>query len=660
MNNYSIDKFAADMRSHGLHCSDIIGDGDWHAFPTEGDRGGEKSGRYFLHLNGNIHAGYYGNWRDADSWRKWCSKDDLTPEESREYALTIAAAKAKRDIELAQIRKDARNEANNLWNTATTASDDHQYLKDKGLPAIGIRQIGNALIVPMRDADGTIHSLQRVFPDRSRRFLKGGLTKGLYHVIGDVGDTIYIAEGLSAAITVHLATKQATVIAFSASNIADVAQTIRKQYPQTRLVIAADDDQFNNVNAGRKGADAAAKFVNAVIYPKFGDLSTKPTDFDDLRQMEGLDEVKRQLEGEPFATMDEMRISAWLAAEPKPREWILTDIMPVGKTGMVVAPGGTGKSQAMLQLLISVATGLPLFGKFPVDRPGGALGLFAEDDSDELHRRFANCAQHVSDKLSLEKNLFIHSMVGRDVVITRPSPDGPMLTANFDRFIATAKQIPDLRLLVLDPVIRFRAGDENSASENTLLVEAGERISQETGAFVLWVNHANKYSMRMGDAMAQDAARGSSALTDGIRWQMNMATMSKEMARKRGIREKDRGFYVQMSIPKNNYAEPFGEAWLKRGDGGYLDYVELEDADAVENERVLTQAIQIIKERAKEGDEYSKRRFCERFSGRAGELKCGQQRLTAIIDLGIEQGRIELRKPQNEMRNVDTVLGVTN
>ena len=385
---------------------------------------------------------------------------------------------------------------------------------------------------------------------------------------------------------------------------------------------------------------------------------------------QGKDAVRQQITeeaGEPFFTMDELRISAWLTTEPKAPEWILTGIMPRGKTGMVTAPGGTGKSFALMQLGISVASGLPLFGKYPVERPGGVMALFSEDDADELHRRFATCVRTICDtpgidterfKMDLEKNLFVRSMVGMDLTITRPSPEGPMLTANFDKFLATAKQVPDLLLLILDPLIRFRGGSENDASENTLLVEAGERIAQETGAFVLWCNHSNKYSMRQGNAMEQDAARGSSALTDGMRWQMNLATMSDHIAKKCGISKKERRFYVQMAIPKNNYAPPFGETWLKRGEGGYLSYTELEDVDALENERILTQAIKIIKERAEAGDEYSKRRFCERFGGKAGELKCGENRLRVIIELGIEQGRIEERKPQKEMRNVTAVLGV--
>jgi RecA-family ATPase len=91
-----------------------------------------------------------------------------------------------------------------------------------------------------------------------------------------------------------------------------------------------------------------------------------------------------------FFSMDELRISSWLETEPKPRQFILQRFMPVGKTGMVVAPGGTGKSQLLLQLAMSVAAGIPLFGRYEVESPGGVLAFFTEDDTEELHRRFSN------------------------------------------------------------------------------------------------------------------------------------------------------------------------------------------------------------------------------------------------------------------------------
>src|SRR3546814_17580342 len=62
-------------------------------------------------------------------------------------------------------------------------------------------------------------------------------------------------------------------------------------------------------------------------------------------------------------------------------------MLPTGIVGMIVAPGGTGKSQFVLQLGVTVATGIPLCGVWPGIERGKALLLLAEDEIDEVHRR---------------------------------------------------------------------------------------------------------------------------------------------------------------------------------------------------------------------------------------------------------------------------------
>ena len=680
-----IDKFIDAMAEQGLTCkSNIIGDGEFHTFSTDGDKKGERSGRYFLHINGSMPAGYFGCWRKQE-WHTWSYKDKkhMTPEERRAFRETIAKARAKHEAELAQRHKEARAEAKNTWDMAVSADDTHPYLRKKGLPAIGIRNLDGVLIIPMRDSRGTIHSLQKIHSNGFKQFVYGGAIKGHYHVIGAIQPTnmIYLTEGLATGLTVHLATKKAVIIAFTAANLVEVAQTIREQYSHATLVIAADDDQFNPVNAGRKCANEAARVAKAqVVFPTFDDLSGKPTDFDDLRMAQGLEEVRRQLthdvsepepdeEHTPFLGMDELRVTEFLETPARPMEYIIDGVMPVSKTGLLVAPGGTGKSMLLLQLAISVATGIPFLGRFLISKPGGVLAFFAEDDKDELHRRFENAVRIICEspeigadrfKLDLEKNLFMASLVGWDgIALTETTPAGPARTTAFNRFMATARQIPDLRLIIFDPTSHFMGGDENFSLDAVRYVQALQAFSQETGAFVLAVQHTNKQSSRSGDPMSQHAARGSAQLTNTVRWQMNMATMDPKTARNFGIQaDRERKQCVQVDIAKSNYAPQFGQIWLRRGIGGFLHFVELSTREQAEIERVLDDAVAKIKECAANGKQYSRRSFCVEFAGQDG-LGCGRDRLQKIVGIGIDRGRIHEDAPIEKMRRVPTVLYAT-
>src|SRR3546814_14499736 len=85
-----------------------------------------------------------------------------------------------------------------------------------------------------------------------------------------------------------------------------------------------------------------------------------------------------------------------------------------------------------------------------------------------------------------------------------------------------------LKLIVIDPASRFRGGNENSADDVTRFVEQLERLRQETGATVLVCHHANKASMNETTGVrGQAATRGSSAMTDGVRWQLNLSSVPK-------------------------------------------------------------------------------------------------------------------------------------
>jgi hypothetical protein len=77
---------------------------------------------------------------------------------------------------------------------------------------------------------------------------------------------------------------------------------VRGLHDNSRLIIAADDDQFSVGNAGRTKAMQAAEAIGAeCVFPVFKPehLAGKPTDWNDLHALAGLAEVTRQLRGMP-------------------------------------------------------------------------------------------------------------------------------------------------------------------------------------------------------------------------------------------------------------------------------------------------------------------------------------------------------------------------
>lgn len=124
----------------------------------------------------------------------------------------------------------------------------------------------------------------------------------------------------------------------------------------------------------------------------------------------------------PLFDLKEARLDRFLNCDPPPRRWLLVDCLPLGKVGLLVAPGGTGKSQLALQLAIAVATGGSLADWWQVGEKGRVLALFAEEDEEELHRRVwtkLRDGMTPEQEADLRRNLFMRSMTGSDNLMTK-------------------------------------------------------------------------------------------------------------------------------------------------------------------------------------------------------------------------------------------------
>ncbi|QDQ41210.1 conjugative relaxase (plasmid) [Legionella geestiana] len=169
------------------------------------------------------------------------------------------------------------------------------------------------LAIAARNASGEITAVQRVYLDaktsEKNRFMKAaklssGIMKGSAAVIqtGKASGKLYVAEGPETGASIAIADPKATVlVAFSVSNLGNLAETI-KNYKPSQVIIAADNDGKSGTytaNTRKTTENAAQKFrengLNAVaIYPKMLP-GLKKTDWNDVLTGQGVESVRRQL-----------------------------------------------------------------------------------------------------------------------------------------------------------------------------------------------------------------------------------------------------------------------------------------------------------------------------------------------------------------------------
>jgi len=104
------------------------------------------------------------------------------------------------------------------------------------------------------------------------------------------GGVAYIVEGMATGCSVHEATGQSVVVAFSSGKLPAVAAELRKRFPDREIIVAGDQG-----NGSGKAVEAARMIGGKVVLPVMPD-GTAGSDFNDVHAAAGLDEVARQLQ----------------------------------------------------------------------------------------------------------------------------------------------------------------------------------------------------------------------------------------------------------------------------------------------------------------------------------------------------------------------------
>lgn len=325
------------MRSVGLVVDDIEV-GRMRRCRTDGDR--ERRGWYSFHemrLDDGAHVlvGSFGVWRGAENnaqkvdiaaWLKTKKRDPLTEEQRAALKRRMEEDRKAQD----RIRKAAAAKAALLAQKAWSLmarEGDSPYLRRKGVQAHGVRfsRDGQEVIIPMLDVSGRVHGLQRIYPDKSKGRDKDFWPKGLakqghfFHMGPQPTTVMLVAEGYATAASLFEATGWPVAVAWDAGNLAPVVDALSKRYKQAKFLVCADDDYLTTGNPGVSKASAAALAVDgAWLAPTFAQDrgGKKITDFNDLHLIEGLHEVRSQVE----AKLRQLGWGQAAAAAPRPSE----------------------------------------------------------------------------------------------------------------------------------------------------------------------------------------------------------------------------------------------------------------------------------------------------------------------------------------------------
>jgi len=249
--------------------------------------------------------------------------------------------------------------------------------------------------------------------------------------------------------------------------------------------------------------------------------------------------------------------------KPKPRDFIINDLIVSGKVAMLAGHGGRGKTWALTQLAISVATGRPWFDHEPykVNKKGKVLLALGEEDEEELHRRIYNVRKAL-DLTSQQNEDLINNIIAIPLAGTQVTLlDGENYT-DFYKDLESRTVNDQLRLVILDPLSRFAASEtETDNKAATTFITALERLTRGASKPAVVIAHHER-KPNSDKNSSQFGVRGSSGLVDGVRWvgRLGPAEDPTDLS------------LVKFSVVKTNYTghPPPLELERREGTGGCL------------------------------------------------------------------------------------------
>lgn len=625
-------------------------------FPTNG-RKDDAAG--WLRIFPDQDGAAFGDWRSgaAFTWQREKAGPPPNPAELAAIRARAEEARKAAEDEREEGYREAARKAASTWQAAEPATA-HPYLAAKGIGPHIARERGGWLVIPVFDQDGAIQSVQSVSPTGEKRFMPGGKMAGGRCWIAEPTEAgpLVLAEGFATGASIAEATGWPVCVTFTAGNLRPVACDVREQFPHAKLVIAGDDDRATEGNPGRTKALEAAKVVQGIaVFPSFD--SDQGSDFNDMAQQAGRDAVRRAIADavEPPPTLwpaDSGSIADYLDTPPPALHWFAHERLLANRAHLLTGMGGTSKTTVLYHLGIAAVTGRLPWG-WQIERTGVALLLLAEDDAANVHRVIANHARHADlsphERRLIAERLRVFPMAGKSCRLLAAGPNGTLHeTKEAAGLFELAKRIPELRFIGLDPALALTEGDEMSPAHQRRLGELADRLALETGACVVLASHAAKAS-NMADELGSHTSRGSGAITDAVRGELALRTMTAAEARKYGISDTaERKAHVQLTLTKSNAAPPdaFVPVWLKRGTGGLLSLAELAESEAGTVGTRERKALDLLRElSAVEAPQLRDwRNACEAaglLTGKSPEAKekAMQRILRALIAAGeVEQG----------------------
>ena len=242
--------------------------------------------------------------------------------------------------------------------------------------------------------------------------------------------------------------------------------------------------------------------------------------------------------------------------------------------GVLLSPGGTGKSILALELATTIAAGRDAWGLAGADpTQGSVIFLSLEDPQIVLRERVrALEASRPGMIREAQDRLRIRTCHGTGFELATWEERRLRASEHCELLKRELGALDRPRLLVIDTLNRALAGlPENDNSVLSKVISQIEQLISGTGAAALVLHHTSKSAAREGQSDTAHSARGAGAISDNARFVMNLKPLRPATA----APACEPTEHVRLIVSKCNYAAHPPELLLCRSRTGVLEATRL-------------------------------------------------------------------------------------
>lgn len=499
------------LKEVGYQIDNIVADEKIHRF------GNNKQYWYVCFENWIVAGDWTGGIKSINQALNQNQYNALTLEEKEQVQQKIIEAKKSNEEEKLKRFNDNAIKANDIWKNLSPFGNS-LYLKNKKLIAIegvkfGSDDKGNFIATALVDNFDKIWTLQKIYDQpfengNNKLFLAGAKQKGCYSEFGNKEALeIFICEGLATGLSILLAKPNSlVVVAYNCHNLQEVARNIKTKYPQKKIIIAGDNDSSKPQNIGKLKAEETVKELGLTcVLPSFKDLSNYPSDFDDLRRLEGLEEIVRQLDKTNNISQENkikvLPINEFLSLHLEPKEFIIEPIFPKQGLMMIYAKRGIGKTYFALNLACSIAGGFNVFNdKWKINLPRKVLYIDGEMPANTMQERISSLIINLAEIKNPENFQIITPDTQKETCGLIPD----LSKEEGQRFIEEIINDKQIDVVVIDNLSTlFRSGRENESESWNPIAQWVLKLRTQ-GKSIIFIHHAGKNDNQRGTSKKED------------------------------------------------------------------------------------------------------------------------------------------------------------